>query len=36
MTPVHKELLHEFQGYAQTAPTAQSIMERMAKRLTRG
>lgn len=33
MTPVHKELLHEFQSYAQTAPTAQSVMERMAKRL---
>jgi L-methionine (R)-S-oxide reductase len=33
MTPVHKELFHEFQSYAQTAPTAQSVMERMAKRL---
>jgi L-methionine (R)-S-oxide reductase len=33
MTPVHKELLHEFQDYAQTAPTAQSLMERMANRL---
>ena len=33
MTPVHKELLREFQNYAQTAPTVASVMERMAKRL---
>src|SRR5580692_185733 len=33
MTPVHKELLLEFQSYAQTAPTVASVMERMAKRL---
>jgi L-methionine (R)-S-oxide reductase len=33
MTPLHKELLQELQNYAQTAPTAQSLMELMAKRL---
>jgi L-methionine (R)-S-oxide reductase len=33
MTPAHKELLEEFQDHAKTAPTAQSLMERMAKRL---
>lgn len=33
MTPLHKELLQELQNYAQTAPTAQSLMEQMAKRL---
>jgi L-methionine (R)-S-oxide reductase len=33
MTPVHKELLRELQNYAQTAPTVESLMERMAKRL---
>ena len=33
MTPLHKELLQELQIYAQTAPTAQSLMEQMAKRL---
>jgi L-methionine (R)-S-oxide reductase len=33
MTPVHKELLRELQNYAQTAPTVESVMERMAKRL---
>jgi L-methionine (R)-S-oxide reductase len=33
MTPAHKELLQEFQGYALTAPTVQSLMERIAKRL---
>jgi L-methionine (R)-S-oxide reductase len=33
MTLVHKELLDELQSYAQTAPSAQSVMERMAKRL---
>lgn len=33
MTVVHKELLQEFQSYAVTAPTVQSVMERIAKRL---
>jgi L-methionine (R)-S-oxide reductase len=33
MTPAHKELLREFQNYAQTAPTVASVMERMAKHL---
>jgi len=33
MTPAHGELLQEFQDFAQTAPTAESIMERIAKRL---
>ena len=33
MTPLHKELLQELQIYAQTAPTAQSLMEQLAKRL---
>jgi L-methionine (R)-S-oxide reductase len=33
MTPAHKELLHEFQSYALTASTAQSLMEQIAKRL---
>jgi L-methionine (R)-S-oxide reductase len=33
MTPVHKELLRELQNYAVTAPTVESVMERMAKRL---
>jgi L-methionine (R)-S-oxide reductase len=33
MTAVHKELLRELQNYAQTAPTAESVMERMAKSL---
>jgi L-methionine (R)-S-oxide reductase len=33
MTPVHKELLRELQNYSQTAPTLESVMERMAKRL---
>jgi L-methionine (R)-S-oxide reductase len=33
MTPVHKELLHDFQTYALTAPTAQSVMGRIAKGL---
>ena len=33
MTPVHKELFHELQTYALTAPTAQSVMERTANRL---
>ena len=33
MTPLHRELLQELQDFAQTAPTAQSLMEHMAKRL---
>jgi L-methionine (R)-S-oxide reductase len=33
MTPLHKELLLELQNFAQTAPTAQSLMEQIAKRL---
>src|SRR5258708_29702881 len=33
MTLAHKELLHELQNYALTAPTAQSVMERIANRL---
>jgi L-methionine (R)-S-oxide reductase len=33
MTPAHKELLQELQGYAPTAPTAESLMEHMAKHL---
>jgi L-methionine (R)-S-oxide reductase len=33
MTPVHKELLRELQNHSQTAPTVESVMERMAKRL---
>jgi L-methionine (R)-S-oxide reductase len=33
MTLVHKELLHGLQNYALTAPTAQSVMERIANRL---
>jgi len=33
MTLVHEELLHELQSYALTAPTAQSVMEWIAKRL---
>jgi L-methionine (R)-S-oxide reductase len=33
MTLVHKELLPELQNYAQTAPTARSVMERIAERL---
>ena len=30
---VHEELLREFQDFALTAPSAQSIMERIAQRL---
>jgi GAF domain-containing protein len=30
---MQRELLQELQSYAQTAPTAQSVMERMANRL---
>ena len=33
MTPAQKELLQELQGYAPTAPTAESLMEHMAKHL---
>ena len=33
MTSVQKELLEEFQKYAQIAPTFESLMERIAKRL---
>jgi GAF domain-containing protein len=33
MTPTHRELLQEFQDFAKTAPTANSLMEQMAKRL---
>jgi L-methionine (R)-S-oxide reductase len=33
MTPLHRELLQELQDFAQTAPTAQSLMEHIAKRL---
>jgi len=30
---VHEELLRELQDYARTAPTAESVMERIARRL---
>jgi L-methionine (R)-S-oxide reductase len=33
MTPAHQELLREFQNFARTAPTAQSVMERISQRL---
>jgi GAF domain-containing protein len=33
MTPAHKELLLELQSFAPTAPTAEALMERIAKRL---
>jgi L-methionine (R)-S-oxide reductase len=33
MIPAHKELLQEFQDFAKTAPTTNSLMEQMAKRL---
>jgi GAF domain-containing protein len=33
MTPVHEELLREFQNFAKTASTAQALMDRMAQRL---
>jgi L-methionine (R)-S-oxide reductase len=33
MTLVHEELLREFQDFARTAPTAKSVMERIAQRL---
>jgi GAF domain-containing protein len=33
MTPLHEELLQEFQAFAKTAPTAQSVMEHISERL---
>jgi putative methionine-R-sulfoxide reductase with GAF domain len=33
MTPLHEELLQEFRNFAATAPTAESVMERIAQRL---
>jgi L-methionine (R)-S-oxide reductase len=33
MTPVHEQLLREFKEFAGTAPTAQSMMERVAASL---
>ena len=33
MTPAHKELLQELQSFAPTAPSAESLMARIAKRL---
>jgi len=33
MTPAHKELLQEFQGWALTASSAQALMDHIAKRL---
>jgi len=33
MMPVHEELLAEFQDFARTAPSADALMERMARRL---
>jgi L-methionine (R)-S-oxide reductase len=33
MTPAHKDLLQELQGYATTAATVEPLMERIAKRL---
>ena len=33
MTLEHEELLREFQDFARTAPTAKSVMERIAQRL---
>jgi GAF domain-containing protein len=33
MTSAHRELLREFQDFAQTAPSTQSFMELIAKRL---
>jgi L-methionine (R)-S-oxide reductase len=33
MTLAHEELLREFQNFARTAPTAKSVMERIARRL---
>jgi L-methionine (R)-S-oxide reductase len=33
MTPVHEELVHEFQIFAKTASTAQSLMEHVSQSL---
>jgi GAF domain-containing protein len=33
MTPAHRELIREFQDFAQIAPSTQSFMELIAKRL---
>src|ERR1700675_1656922 len=33
MTPAHKDLLQELQSFAPTAPTAESLMQRVADRL---
>jgi len=33
MTPVHEELLEEFQDFAKSAPTAQAVMELISRRL---
>jgi L-methionine (R)-S-oxide reductase len=33
MTPAHKELLQQIESFARTAPTAQPVMEWVAKRL---
>jgi L-methionine (R)-S-oxide reductase len=33
MTLAHEELFREFQDFARTAPTAKSVMERIARRL---
>ncbi len=33
MTPAHEELLREIRDFAKTAPTAQSVMERVSQRL---
>lgn len=33
MTPAHRELLQEFENFAKTAPSANSLMEHMAKLL---
>jgi L-methionine (R)-S-oxide reductase len=33
MTPIHEELLAEFKKFVPTAPTAESLMERIAQRL---
>ena len=33
MTPLHEELLREFQNFAKSAASAQSLMDQMARRL---
>jgi L-methionine (R)-S-oxide reductase len=33
MTPIHRELLQEFQTFAPSAPSAKHLMERIAQRL---